>query len=88
MKLTQLVPEATQELEITSISWDTRKLTPGALFFAIPGFQTDGGLYIDQAFEKGAAAVVCAKSVERDDCIRVDDPRLALAQASKRWFDF
>ncbi len=87
MKLTQLVPQATQDVEITSICWDTRKLEPGALFFAIPGFQTDGGLYIDQAFEKGAAAVVCAKGVDRDDCVRVDDPRRALALASKVWFD-
>ncbi len=87
MKLKQLVPEATQDVEVTSISWDTRKLEPGAVFFAIPGFQTDGGLYIDQALAKGAAAVVCAKSVDRPDCVRVDDPRLALAQASKAWFD-
>ncbi len=87
MKLSALVPGADRDVEITSISWDTRKLSPGALFFAIPGFQTDGGLYIDEALGKGAAAVVCAQSVDREDCIRVPDPRLALAQAAKTWFD-
>ncbi len=87
MKLSQLVPGAKRDMEITSISWDTRKLSPGALFFAIPGFKTDGGLFIDEAFRKGAAAVVCAESVNDPRCIKVPDPRLALAQASKTWFD-
>lgn len=86
MKLKQLVPTAPQDLDITSIAWDTRHMEPGALFFAIPGFQTDGGLFIDEAFSKGAAAVVCAKSVKDPRCIPVDDPRQALAQASAAWF--
>lgn len=86
MKLKQLVPTAQQDLDITSIAWDTRRLEPGALFFAIPGFKTDGGLYIDEAFAKGAAAVVCAKSVEDPRCIPVSDPRQALAQAGAAWF--
>ncbi len=89
MKLSALVPGVDREMdrEIGSISWDTRKLSPGALFFAIPGFRTDGGLFIDEAFRKGAAAVVCAQSVDDPRCIRVPDPRLALAQASAVWFD-
>lgn len=87
MNLKQLVPQALEDMEIASISWDTRRLEPGALFFAIPGFQTDGGLFIDEAFRKGAAAVVCARSVRDPRCIQVDDPRQALAQASCAWFD-
>ena len=46
-----------QEMEITSISYDTRTLLPGALFVALPGAKTDGSLYIDEALDKGAAAV-------------------------------
>ncbi len=88
MRLRELVSAAPRDMEITSIAWDTRRLDPGALFFAIPGFRTDGGLYIDEAFSKGAVAVVCAPGV-RDDprCIPVPDPRQALAQASAVWFD-
>ena len=87
MKLKQLVPTATQDLDITSIAWDTRHMEPGALFFAIPGFQTDGARFIDQAFTQGAAAVVCAREVNDPRCIPVDDPRQALAQAGAAWFD-
>lgn len=89
MKLSRLIPlpQGFEDREIASIAWDTRKLTPGALFFAIPGFKTDGGLFIQEAFEKGAAAVVCAKGVGDGRCIPVDDPRVALAEASAVWFD-
>ena len=50
-----------QDMEITSISYDTRTLLPGALFVALPGAKTDGSLYIDEALAKGAAAVVCRR---------------------------
>lgn len=86
MKLSALLPGIDRDVDVTSIAWDTRHMEPGAVFFAIPGFQTDGGLYIDQAFQKGAAAVVCAQSVRDPRCIPVLDPRQALAQASAAWF--
>src|SRR5438874_8130802 len=59
------------DAEIRAVTADSRLVTPGALFVAIPGLQTDGARFIDQARAKGAAAVV-----SRDD---VDDPRRALA---------
>src|SRR5438874_10267938 len=59
------------DVEISAVTADSRLVTPGALFVAIPGLQTDGARFIDQARAKGAAAVV-----SRDD---VDDPRQALA---------
>ena len=48
-----------QEMEINSISYDSRTLEPGALFVALPGDKTDGHRYIDTALERGAAAVLC-----------------------------
>ena len=47
-----------QDMEITSISYDTRTLEPGALFVALPGAREDGADYIREALEKGAAAVL------------------------------
>lgn len=87
MKLSKLVEGYTgKDLEITSASWDTRKLEPGALFFAIPGFKQDGGQFIDEAFRKGATAVVAAEGVADERCIHVSDPRKALAYAGCAWF--
>ena len=46
-------------MEISSISYDTRTLEPGALFVAVAGDKTDGHRYIPQALDRGAAAVLC-----------------------------
>ena len=65
MKLRKLlagVPLTEEEfdggLEISSLSYDSRTLEPGALFVALPGAKTDGSRFIDQAMERGAAAVL------------------------------
>lgn len=50
---------------IRSICFDSRKANTGCLFVAVKGIHTDGHRYIDQAIEKGAAAVVCEKLPEK-----------------------
>ena len=57
---------------------DSRRVTPGALFVAIPGTHDDGARHIAEARARGAAAVMGA--CEGCD-IRVGDPRAAFAQA-------
>ena len=49
------------DLEITDIASDSRKCTPGCLFIAIPGFDSDGHDFIAKAAEAGAAAVLYQK---------------------------
>ena len=43
----------------TSITADSRKVTPGGLFVAVKGFAGDGHDYIRAAIEKGAKGVIC-----------------------------
>ena len=43
---------------ITSLTSDSRKVAPGALFVALPGSQADGRAFIPQALAQGAAAVL------------------------------
>ena len=94
MKLSQLlagVPlagmEVNPDMEISSISSDSRTTQPGALFAALPGDKTDGGLYIREALDRGAAAVLCGRPPERPGpWLRAEDPRLALALISANWF--
>ena len=46
------------ELEITSVTNDSRKAGPGCLFIAVNGCGNDGRQYIDKAIANGAAAVM------------------------------
>lgn len=94
MKLRKLlagVPLTEEEfdggLEISSLSYDSRTLEPGALFVALPGAKMDGSRFIDQAMERGAAAVLCEHPPERPGpWLTTPDARLALALTSANWF--
>ena len=75
------------DMEISSISYDTRTLVPGALFVALSGDKTDGHLYIQTALEKGAAAVLCERAPEEaGPWLTTPDSRCALALVSANWF--
>lgn len=58
---------------------DSRKLLPGQLFIALEGAR-DGHDFIDMAFEKGAAAVLCKRCPANRPAIVVEDPRIALGK--------
>ena len=71
---------ADPELEIPSVAYDSRKVTPGSLFVAVSGFASDGNRFIPMAMEKGAAVVVTAKKpAEAIPYVLVESDRLALA---------
>lgn len=52
-------------LKVSGISSDTRKLKKNNIFFAIPGLTDNGLKYIDLAIAKGASAIVVSHSVRR-----------------------
>ena len=59
------------DTEVTDIVNDSRKITPGCLFFCIPGAVTDGHKFAAQAAEQGAAVLVVSKEVEVPDSVTV-----------------
>lgn len=78
---------------ISSIEHDSRRVQPGSLFVAIPGFNVDGHTFLPSVVAAGASAIV----VQRDRAaawqtlppgpavIAVDNTRAALAAAAA-WF--
>ncbi|AKK03525.1 UDP-N-acetylmuramoyl-tripeptide--D-alanyl-D-alanine ligase [Corynebacterium epidermidicanis] len=54
------VPEATVD---STVEFDSRKITPGALFVALPGQRVDGHDFVAGAIEQGAVAALVARSV-------------------------
>ena len=64
-----------------SVEFDTRKLTPGGLFAALPGEKVDGHDFAAQAVESGAVAVLAAREV---DAPAIVVPPLAPGEAHER----
>lgn len=79
------------DTEITSVAIDTRKIEIGCLFICIKGDRFDAHRFIDEAFEKGAAAVMISEDVKIDKpYIKVDDTAkqmLSLAGYYRSKFD-
>ena len=79
--------EADLDLEISGVSYDSRKTRPGDLFVAMTGYATDGHKFIPMAREKGAACVLCQEKPEGEGpWVLVEDSRAALAQVGRNWY--
>lgn len=69
MKLTELfagvvtepVASAKAKLEVNAVTADSREVTAGALFVAVPGTKVDGATFARDAAQKGATAIVSEK---------------------------
>jgi UDP-N-acetylmuramoyl-L-alanyl-D-glutamate--2,6-diaminopimelate ligase len=83
-------PAGSKEVEITALTADSRKVTPGGLFAALSGTKTDGTRFIPDAIAKGAAAVLVAETAVVPPVavpvLRSKDPRRALALMAARFF--
>ncbi len=55
--------DAAANLRVTGLCLDSRDVSPGDLFIALPGSQADGLDYVDQAISRGAVAVAVDREV-------------------------
>lgn len=98
MKLTSLlerleyeVRQGSDEIEVTELVNDSRKVTEGSVFVCISGAVSDGHTYVEEVAGKGAKAVIVEKPVEAPEgvtVIHVDDTRYALALMSAAYFGY
>jgi len=85
--------------EVTGISNDSRSVSPGGVFFAIPGTSVDASRFIDKALSRGAVAIVLGSGVlditalpalqvraTEPIFLRVPDVRRALALAANNYY--
>ena len=98
MKLTQLlerleyeVVRGSDDIEVTELINDSRKVTEGSVFVCISGAVSDGHKYAEEVVAKGAKALITEKEVEGAKgaaVIRVKDTRYALALMSAAYFGY
>ena len=75
--------------EIAGIAYDSRRVTPGMVFVAVPGQNTDGHEYIQTALDRGASAIICERNgmiPSGATRIKVSDVREALARVSRSYY--
>ena len=85
------VRQGSDEIEITELVYDSRKVTEGSVFVCISGAVSDGHTYAEEVAKKGAAALITEKDVDvpKDVAvIRVKDTRYALALMSAAYFGY
>lgn len=78
------------DVVIEHVEHDSRRIEPGALFVAVPGFTVDGHAFLTDALDAGAAAVVVERGRRGtwrhlpgdQPIVAVEDTRAALAQAA------
>jgi len=89
VKISELlrVADPATDVAVTSLEYDSRKVHPGALFFCVPGFKSDGHDFADAAISAGAEALVVERQLSLD-CpqIVVSSVREAMAVCADRFY--
>ncbi len=63
--ITQPISYVDPHRPIRGLAYDSRKVNPGYLFFALSGLHVDGHDFIDQAIDSGAVAIVLEREVPK-----------------------
>ncbi len=85
------VVQGSDQIEISTLINDSRKVENGSAFVCIKGAVVDGHEFVQQVAEKGAAAVIVEDEVDAPEdmtVIRVPDTRYALALMSAAYFGY
>jgi UDP-N-acetylmuramoyl-L-alanyl-D-glutamate--2,6-diaminopimelate ligase len=74
--------------EVGGLAYDSRRVTAGTLFFAVPGDHVDGHDFVWAAIEAGAVGVVVEREIPELEVpqLVVDRSRRALADAADAWY--
>ncbi len=72
------------DVEVGQIRYDSRNVTPGDMFIAIVGFQTDGHNYVAQAIDQGAKVIVLEEGKIDLNLIR-DDVTVIVTSNTRRF---
>ena len=83
-------PETLSGIEVTGLTADSRAVTPGFLFAALPGTKVDGTRFVAEAIAKGAVAVLAGTGATvvtppSVPVLRAAEPRRALALMAARF---
>jgi len=83
--------QGSADVEITSVTADSRQVKPGSLFVAVRGTLTDGHDYMEQAVADGAVAIICedlpGHTASEADFIMVQNSAAALGIIAANFYE-
>jgi UDP-N-acetylmuramoyl-L-alanyl-D-glutamate--2,6-diaminopimelate ligase len=83
MLLPEVMARDAPPVAVSALAYDNRAVTPGTLFFCVPGFTRDGHDFAPEAVARGAVALVVARPLGLGvPEVLVDDVRAAMAPAA------
>jgi UDP-N-acetylmuramoyl-L-alanyl-D-glutamate--2,6-diaminopimelate ligase len=86
MQLREVLGDAARDappVEVTALAYDNQLVTPGTLFFCVPGFTRDGHDFAPDAIARGASALVVQRPLGLGvPEVLVSDVRAAMAPAA------
>lgn len=89
-ELTSALTPETAQIEVSGVCSDSRTVQGGEMFFALQGQNTDGHLWIDQAVQNGARAVVHFSPENHPSAhaayIRCENTRAMYSKACSRFY--
>ena len=79
-----------QKIPVRGISFDSRKVKKGDIFFAIKGNKKSGVNFINEAISKGVSVIVSSKKIKYANSnvplLLVKDVRESLSEASSNFY--
>ncbi len=86
-ELNEVMRSTLGELEIKSLTADSRKMEPGGLFVALAGSKADGAAFINDAVAKGASLILSGHPADAPvPVLAVSNPRRYLSLAASRFY--
>jgi UDP-N-acetylmuramoyl-L-alanyl-D-glutamate--2,6-diaminopimelate ligase len=80
------VPQEAAAVDVRALAVDSRRVSPGALFAALPGLNADGTQFAAQAVGRGAVAVLAGRDIAPGAPVVVAaNPRRAFSLAAARF---
>ncbi len=77
------------DTNVKDLITDSRRVSPGSAFFAIPGLRKNGNDYVEEAIKRGAKTVILSDPETELPLgvtgVKAENPRLALAQFAKKY---
>ncbi|MFQ5606573.1 MAG: UDP-N-acetylmuramoyl-L-alanyl-D-glutamate--2,6-diaminopimelate ligase [Candidatus Zixiibacteriota bacterium] len=79
------------EQEVGSVEYDSRRVTDGSVFVAVPGYAVDGFAFVRDAVSRGATAIVSERDNEDNlavTWVRTTNCRKALSDLAAKFYEY